>query len=92
MICQAEGAKARMYDITGNEHNNQNPLFHSVVVDEDYAIIGVHLDDNLRKKIIQGEFVDFSKLIPKDKIVTEADRRLEIVTKNGQTFTVEHAL
>ena len=86
MICQAEGAKARMYDITGNEHNDQNPLFHSVVVDEDYAIIGVHLDDNLRKKIIQGEFVDFSKLIPKDKIVTEADRRLEIVTKNGQTF------
>ena len=75
-----------MYNITGNDQNDQNPLFYSVVVDEDYAVIGAHLEDNLRQKIVQGEFVDFSKLIPKDKILAETDHRLEIVTKNGQTF------
>ena len=85
MIQQAEGAKARIYDIQGKTHE-QNHLFHSVVVDEDYAIVGAHIDDNTKHKIIMGEFVDFSRLIPKDRILLKSDRQMELVSRNGQTF------
>ena len=52
-----------------------------VIVDEDYSTIGANLDENIREKIISGNYVDFAKLIPKDNISVEEDRRLEIVTK-----------
>ena len=88
-IQQAEAAKITPYEISGklaNKCNADNPLLHSVVVDEDYAILGAHLDESVRRKIIVGEYVDFAKLIPKDRVSLENDKRLEIVSKNGQTF------
>ena len=56
------------------------------MVDEDYAIVGVHIDENMRRKIINGEFIDFAKLIPHDHVAAESDHRLEIVHRDGQTF------
>ena len=54
--------------------------------DQDYLMIGAHLDDNIQSKIIKGEYVDFGKLIPKDRIMSEEEDRLELVVRNGRTF------
>ena len=43
-------AKAKMFQVSGN------PLFHSVLVDKEYAIIGAHVDKNLRCKIIAHKY------------------------------------
>ena len=48
--------------------------------------MGAHLDESLKCRIIVGQCVDFSKLIPRDRIQMESDKRLEIATHNGQTF------
>ena len=55
-------------------------------VDYDYLIIGGHIDENMRQKIVKGEYIDFSKLIPRDKMLTDDDHRLELVVRNGRTF------
>ena len=88
MIRQAEAAKATMYEVSGeNNLFSGNELFHSVLVDEDYSIIGNHLDESTKQKIIEGAYVDFVKLIPRERInVTEDQKRMEIVVRNGQTF------
>ena len=83
MIQQAEVAKAKMFQVPGNVNNQ---LVHSVLVDEEYAIVGSHLEESLRRKIVCHEYMDFSRLLPRDRIVREADKRLEIVHKDGQTF------
>ena len=101
MVQQAEAVKAKIFDISGrhdyaNYYENQkeqNLLLHSVVADDDYAIVAAHVDESLKRRIIEGEYVDFSRLVPRDRVSLEADKRLEIVTKNGQTYfqpIVEH--
>ena len=81
MVRAAERSRARVFDVPGNdlvnshvkinELLNQHELFHSVMIDEDYLIVGMHVDDTTRRKIIQGEYVDFSKLIPKGRVSVE---------------------
>ena len=56
------------------------------MVDKEYAIIGAHVDKSIRKKIIVGDYVDFSRLISHDRLIQENDKRMEIVSKNGQTY------
>ena len=36
---------------------------HSAMVDEHYSMIGGHVDDSVKAKIRNGEYVDFAKLI-----------------------------
>ena len=61
---------------------------HLSMVDESYQLVGSHLDQNMQDRIIQGEYVDFSRLIPKDKILTADDNRYEMVVKDGKTYWV----
>ena len=56
-------------------------------IDEDYLVVGGHVDELTQSKIIKGEYVDFGKLLPRDKILTEEDGRMELV-KNGKTYWV----
>ena len=64
-----------------------NPMQqYSSVVDENYLVIGAHLDIAIQNKIVNNEYVDFSRLIPKDRIAKEEDHRMEIVNRGGQTF------
>ena len=75
---------------------NQNPNFHegrvaltpSAIVDEGYIVVGAHLDESMVSKIEKGEYVDFGKLLPKDRATTspEEDGRIELVVRNGRTF------
>ena len=55
--------------------------------DDNYIVEGAHIDVGLGEKIYKGEYVDFSRLLPKDKVFHD-DGRLEIVNRGGQTYFV----
>ena len=61
-------------------------MIHSVLVDEEYSVVGGHLDESLINKIKRGEYVDFGKLLPKDRIAVEEDNRLQPIFKEGQIY------
>ena len=55
-------------------------------VDENYLVIGSHVDSVIQLKIINHEYVDFSKLLPRGR--TEDDHRMELVSRAGSTYFV----
>ena len=72
MVRDVELVKARIYDVKGND-NVDSPLCNSFVMDDDYLIVGNHVDEIFRKRIPEGEYIDFSKLLVKDRIIAEED-------------------
>ena len=90
MMRNAEAAKIRILHTPGNGHvlgqfempTNQQ---YSTVVNENYLVIGNHVDMALQEKIKRGEYVDFVKLIPRDRPVHD-DNRLELINKGGHTY------
>ena len=80
MICDAEAARARIYVSPGKQGMS------SLVMDEEYMVIGAHIDSGLQQKIIDFEYIDFSHLILKDKINKLEDQRFELVVRGGSTF------
>ena len=97
VIRRAEAGKIRMLPTPGNYQNPIQGEFgrfnggtanqHSSVVDENYIVVGSHIDPSLRDKIKRGEYVDFSRLLPKEKSHTD-ESRLELIHKGGQAFFV----
>ena len=55
-------------------------------MDENYVVVGAHLDEGMIDKIVKGDYVDFSKLLPRDRVMAEEDGRMEMIIKNGKTF------
>ena len=82
MIQQAEAVKARMFATTGNKYVNLTP---SALVDEGYIVVSTHLDEQMVKKIKAGDYVEFGKLIPWDKVI-DNEGRMELCVRNGKTF------
>ena len=62
----------------------QNMFMHSTIVDEDYLVVAAHIDDTLNCRIRAGEYVDFTRLLPWDRVQMEQDNRLQILNFNGQ--------
>ena len=87
LIKEAEAAKARIYSTPG-KCEEINKQFHSVIVDEDYLLVASHVDSAMYNKIILGGYVDFARLIPRDRIQQEEEQRLEVVVKGGHTYWV----
>ena len=57
------------------------------LMDQDYSLVGNHLDDQTCQKIIRGDHVDFCRLLPKERISHEdKGSKMELVIKNGKTF------
>ena len=87
-----EKVKASMFPPKGEENLNNLYIegvttFKSIKkMDQDYMIVGAHIDERTREKISQGLYVDFSKLLPKDRILVEEDGQMELVICNGKTF------
>ena len=80
IIKQAEAARVKVFPNTGES-------FQFIAkIDQDYQLVGSHLDEHTKIKIQKGEYVDFGKLIPKDRILAEEDERLELVVRQGRTF------
>ena len=86
MVKEAESAKARMFGIPGN--NNMVAIKQATIFDDDYMSIGTHLDGSIEKKIVNNEYIDFSKLLPRDRIVGEEDHRMEIVNRGRMSYFV----
>ena len=61
------------------------------MVDEEYLLVAAHVDESIQKKIADQEYMDFSKLVPRDRILTEEEDRLEIVNRGGKTYFVPAA-
>ena len=77
----------------GNVQNSNDPqvqvqrwVSSSAMLDEGYIVVSAHLDQLTIDKIQRGEYIDFGKLIPKDRMMVEDDGRLEMVIKNGKTY------
>ena len=52
-------------------------------VDEEYMSIGGHVDALLQERIVNFEYIDFGKIIPRDKITKIEDQRMELVVCGG---------
>ena len=60
---------------------------HPSFIDNEYCVVAAHVDENLRKRIEEGYYVDFNKLLPKD-VARDEDGILELVYKDGKTYWV----
>ena len=60
----------------------------AAVVDESYMMVGAHIDEAIQKHIVNNEYVDFARLLAKDRIAQEEDGQMEIVHRGGSTYFV----
>ena len=93
LVRDVENAKAKMLNVPGKDmgidlRNFNRSLAYSHLVDDDYHMVASHLEEGLVKKIETGKYVDFGKLLPKDKVQVEEDHRMEIVNKGRFTYWV----
>ena len=84
---RSEAGKADIHKVPGRSPISVQAL-HSALLDEDYLIVGSHVDEITRRKIGSGEYVDFSKLMPKDRVNLEEDVRMEMINKGGMSYWV----
>ena len=104
VIKEAEAGKARMYATPGNQICNDlidnflrqtrdegqmvRELSHSALIDKNYITMGTHIDKSLADKIIAGEYMDFARLLPRDRIAVQDDHQMELVSRGGLTYFV----
>ena len=97
MMRDAENKQGRIIEVPGKgtdfgikSRNGGSPTlvaYHSALLDEDYLLAGTHVDENMKKKIISGDYVDFAKLLPSDRMA-EDDHRTEMVNRGGMSYWV----
>ena len=86
LIREAEKSKARMHEVPGKLPqfiNKDHAFIHSALVDQNYLTVASHISKSLKEKIQGFEYVDFSKLLPRDKVIDEDDDRMTWVNKGG---------
>ena len=78
----------QMQYFQANENGNMcfepSQFVRTALMDEDYLIVAAHVDGNLERRIRDGEFVDFARLIPRDRVQMQQDNRLELVQRDGK--------
>ena len=89
IIRGAEAAKAHVFGTPGKDQvlykNTNNCNTSAATVDENYIIVGAHLDEALIDKVKKGAYIDFAWLLPHEKQFEE-DHRLELIYKGDQTY------
>ena len=93
LIREAEQNKARIYGTPGtvNQHvpiDLEKNYVHSLMVDETYMLVAAHLDETMIMRIEEGKFVDFSKLLSKDKLKEQLGTEYRMVIKDGRSHYV----
>ena len=94
LIREAEAGRARIYGTPGtfNQSNQgidfNNEYVHSVMVDETYMLVAAHLDEGTINKIEQGKYVDFAKLLARDRLLEESEPEYKMVIKGGRSYYV----
>ena len=61
---------------------------HSVIADDNFLLVAAHIDEALRLRIEAGDYIDFSRLIPRDRLFQEDDNRMEMINKDGHMYWV----
>ena len=67
-------------------------FLHNLDDDDEFFHVTCHIESGLRTKIARGEFIDFEKLLPKDKgggggnIASADESKVELVSKDGHTY------
>ena len=61
---------------------------YSLMLDDDYQALASHIEEGIVEKIKQGQYVDFAKLLPRDKSDFEEDNRMELVNRDGRSYYV----
>ena len=97
MVWDTENFRTRVVDVPGRlspnnlwnlSQDRDKIVYHSALLDEDYLIVGNYVEEQLRRKIGNGEYVDFARLMPRDWVGIEDDHRMEMVNRNGMTYWV----
>ena len=87
MIHEAEPNRAHLTATPGETNmGGLTNFLHSAFVDEEYLVIGSHVDETLCSKIINHEYVGFARFLPRDRVFQEEDQRMELVNRNGMTY------
>ena len=84
IVRDAKVAKAKIFNSTGEHAGNM--IENAVLIDQDYLLVGNHVDESTQDKIVRGDYVDFGKLLPKDKVLAEEDGRMELIFKKGKSY------
>ena len=58
------------------------------MVDKSYQLVASHLDDGIQEKIVNREYVDFERLVPKDRVLVVDDSTYEMIVRDGKTYWV----
>ena len=89
LIREAEAGKARIYGTPGKELDlDHNQFLHSAMVDESYMLVATHLEDTITQRIEQGQYVDFARLLPRDRVLEQEGPEYKMVIKGGQSYYV----
>ena len=85
IIHEAEVAKECTLTTPGKTPTD---MIKSSAVDDNYLVIGSHIDGSLQAKIINHEYVDFACLLPRERPSDweEMGQRMEIVSKGDLTY------
>ena len=89
IIREAEASRVRIFTTSGKGDLLIGSVEHRPpVVDENYLVVGNHVDVNTQEKKKNGEYIDFARLVSKDRIGSDDDHRMELVIRGGQTYFV----
>ena len=61
---------------------------YALLLDDNYKTVAFHIDENTIHKIVEGQYVDFGRLISKDKYFDEDDEKLYMIVKEGQLIGI----
>ena len=55
------------------------------MVDEQYSIVDAHIDENMRLRIENGEYIDFARLLPRNRAILANSNEMVMIMKDGRT-------
>ena len=78
LVLEAEQGKARIMDVPGENSHIQaidlsNDFVHSAMCDETYLMVAAHIDQGMKQRIWNHEYIDFAKLLASDRVDAEDD-------------------
>ena len=89
IIKNSELSRAHILEVPGKDDPCliiQSPVNVSMI-DENYQMINAHIENSMRKRILSFEYIDFSKLVVKNRSYRDDEHQhLEIVNRNGVSF------
>ena len=90
---EEQGNEKESQDFNENQRANlmvdpNNHFVHSAMVDEEFLMVAAHVDEVTRRRIVNGEFVDFARLLPREQVQDFEENRMHMVNRDGQMFWV----